>query len=274
MKVLSNTGKPLPHFLIHTLLTNLGRQPNGYHGNLEAPWRDFATEVQGTFLEKRHRFDFKYAPKVILSVKPWTITYETPVVIGPGGSYTTVTSVRVPYVSTDEFTFKIFRPGLLSRLSAITKGGTGHPEFDQECVLQSHRVPESHVLIGNDHIRQLVRSLLLSGNNPILKTEGGKPLRPYHTLCYEERGTIIDVVRLKSILELLTGTLNHLCHMGLATQEDPGSHLAPVDPHPLMGTLRTKLSLLFSLVGYTEANLMDIAEVDQPASSRAFLKGH
>lgn len=274
MKILSNSDSPLTLSLLHTFLTNLGKQPNGYPGDLEATWRSFAAEVQGTFLEKRNLFGFKYAPKVILSVKPWTITYETPTIAGPGGSWTTVTSVRVPYVSKEEFTFKIFRPGLLSRLSAVTKAATGHPKFDQECVIHSHRGPESHALIGNDHIRQLAHSLLLSGNNSVLRAEEEKRPHPYYTLCYEERGTITDGARLRLILELLTGTLKHLCHMGLASQKDPGPHPAPVDPRHFIWTLRKKLASFFPLVSNSVANLTDITEGDQPANSGAFLKGH
>jgi len=267
MEILSNSKNPLTFTLLHSLLTNWGKQPNGYPGDLEATWRNFAAEVQGTFIEKRNLFGFKFAPKVILSVEPWTITYETPNVAGPGGSWTTVTSVRVPYVSNEEFTFKIFRPGLLSRLSAVTNAATGHPEFDQECIIQSHGAHESHALIGNDHIRQLAHSLLLSGNNPVLWAEEGIRPHPFHTLYYEERGTITDSARLRSILELLTGTLKHLCHMGLAYQEDPGPYPAPIDLRHPIRTLRTKLSSFFPLVSNSVANLTDITIGDQPANS-------
>jgi phosphoribosylformylglycinamidine (FGAM) synthase-like amidotransferase family enzyme len=43
----------------------------------------------------------------------------------------------------------------------------------------------------------------------------------YQTLCYEEGAIIGDVGRLKSILELFNEMLNHLCHIGSATKDDP-----------------------------------------------------
>ncbi len=224
-------GSPLLNSFIQTWGNYLGKQTKEHQSLLETTWQDFSAKAKGMFLQEHDLFGFTNAPKVLVSVKPWTITFGTHVVAGPGDSWITKTWVRAPYVSKDGFTFKVYRPGLLSRLSVVTKVDTGHPEFDQECVIQPHGEPKAQALIENAKIRQLAQSLLLNGNKPMLRAEERDRNRQYQTLCYEESGIITDISRLRSILELITETLIHLYHIGSASKEVPEFHLAPSEAH-------------------------------------------
>ena len=182
----------------------------------------FAAEVGGRFLNGHELFDLRKPPQVSVYVKPWNIIFDTHEVSGPGGWGTSYTRVRASYISNDAFEFKIYCPGFFSKLVAIEALGTGHPEFDRTFAIQPHDDPKTRTVIENANIRRSLQSLLMSGNDPVLKTEITVGwCHGYQTLCYEEGAIINDVGRLKTILELFNEMLNHLCRIGSATKDDP-----------------------------------------------------
>ena len=185
----------------------------------------FSADVGGTFLQERYLFGFRKPPQVSVYVKPWIIMFDTHEVAGLGDSGTTYTRVRATYVSKDPFEFRIYRPGFFSKLAAGQDSETGYPEFDSEFSIQPYGESKAQAVIENAKIRQLIQSLLFNGNCPVLKAETKDWWRGYQTLCYEEGDIITEVGRLKSILELFSEVLNHLCRVGSATEDDPNCML-------------------------------------------------
>lgn len=197
---------------------------------MEPPWYDdvfmhFSDEVGGEFLREHNLLGLRKSPQVLVHVKPWIITFDTYDVAVPGGLGTTSTRVRAAYVSKDVFEFKIYRPGFFSKLVAMQEFETGYPEFDRAFAIQPYGESKAQAVIENPKIRKLIQSLLLNGNYPVLKAENHGWWDGYQTLCYEEGEIITDVGRLKSILELFSEVLNHLCRIGLATEDDPNCML-------------------------------------------------
>lgn len=184
----------------------------------------FAAEVGGTFLEEYELFGLRKSPQVSVYVKPWTIMFDTYDVSAPGGWGRSYTRVRTSYISKDPFEFKIYCPGFFSKLVTVDGESfeTGHPEFGRTFAIEPHDDSKTRAVIEDAHIRRSIQSLLISGNDPVLKTESVLGwCYGYQTLCYEEAAVITEVGRLKSILELFNEMLNHLCRTGSATRDDP-----------------------------------------------------
>jgi hypothetical protein len=182
----------------------------------------FATEVGGTFLQGYELFGLRKPPQVSVYTKPWTILFDTYDVSAPGGWARSYTRVRASYISKDPFEFKIYCPGFFSKLVAAEEFETGHPEFDRTFAVEPQSDPKAQAVIENPKIRRSIQSLLVNGNDPVLKSDSILGwCDGYQTLGYEEGAVITDVGRLKSILELFNEVLNHLCHIGSATKDDP-----------------------------------------------------
>jgi hypothetical protein len=99
----------------------------------------------------------------------------------------------------------------------------GHADFDREFIIQGNDENKVRLLFGNAEIRRLLEA------QPAIHLEvkddegwfGTAFPEGVDELYFQVAGVIKDVERLKTLYELFAETLNHLCHIGSAYEDDP-----------------------------------------------------
>ena len=185
-------------------------------------WNLLAQQVggeykQGEWWKNRERVDAK--------VGQWIVTLDT-FAVSTGKSTMVFTRIRAPYVNRDGFRFTITRANIFSPI-ARTLGfqdvEIGEPEFDKAFVIKSNDESRVRTFLADPELRKqlsLQPKLTLS----VLDDEGwfgttfpeGVDELKFHTA-----GIIKDLERLQQLFELFATTLNRLCHIGSAYEEDP-----------------------------------------------------
>ncbi|MFQ5924633.1 MAG: DUF3137 domain-containing protein [Dehalococcoidia bacterium] len=171
--------------------------------------------------------------KAVKKVKQWTITLDTLASSGYGAGDA---RMMAPYVNKDGFRFTIYRKSIVNGIGKPlgTQGiEVGYPDFDRDFIIKGNDESKLRTLFANPRIRQLIQSqpdiyLLVSADTAELVAknfissrhlsrlpQGGDVLR------FEVPHLITDVERLKSLFELFEETLNQLCQMGSASEDDP-----------------------------------------------------
>jgi len=184
-------------------------------------WRQLCSEIGADFVEG----GFWRGSKVQARVKEWTITLDTHTV-SHGKSSTTYTRMRAPYVNPDEFRFTIYRKGFFSGLGkmlGMQDVEVGHQEFDDAFIIKGNSESKLRALFANPRIRQLIEAQP-SIHLEVKNDEGWfGPAFPdgVDELYFQVVGVIKDVERLKSVFDLFSEALNHLCHIGSAYKTDP-----------------------------------------------------
>ena len=157
-------------------------------------WKQFAAELGAEFVDG----GFLHANKVQAQVKDWTITLDT-YSVPSGDSSTVYTRMRAPLHNKDGFQFTIFRTGLISKLDKALGAqdiDIGDPDFDRDFTIQENNETRVQALLGSLGIRQMI--------------QGQKSIRlgvKDNELRFEVQGVIKDTERLRSIFELVKGTL-------------------------------------------------------------------
>jgi hypothetical protein len=129
-------------------------------------------------------------------------------------------------VNNDNFRFKVYRAGIFTELGKILGMQdieVGHSEFDRAFVIKANDPLKVHLLFGNAEIRRLVEA------QPAISLEVRDAEGWFRTsfpeevdeLYFQVGGIITDIERLKLLFELFSETLNHLCHIGSAYEDDP-----------------------------------------------------
>jgi len=184
-------------------------------------WRQLCSEIGADFIAG----GFWRGSKVQARVKEWTITLDTHTV-SHGKSSTTYTRMRAPYVNPDEFRFTIYRKGFFSGLGkmlGMQDIEVGHPAFDDAFIIKGNNESKLRALFANPRIRELIEAQP-SIHLEVKNDEGWfGPSFPdgVDELCFQVVGVIKDVERLKSVFDLFSEVLNHLCHIGSAYKTDP-----------------------------------------------------
>jgi hypothetical protein len=184
-------------------------------------WRQLCSEIGAEFIEG----GFWRSDKVRVQVKEWTIILDT-YTVSTGKSSTMYTRMRAPYVNKDGFRFTIYRKGLFSELGKLfgmQDIEVGYPEFDRDFIIKGNDESKVRTLFANLRIRQLIQA------QPDIHLEvkndegwfGASFPEGVDELCFVVFGVIKDVERLKSLYELFAETLNYLCHIGSAYEDDP-----------------------------------------------------
>jgi hypothetical protein len=181
-------------------------------------WHQLAEQLQGDFVVggvfKSSRVEAWHGD--------WMVTLDSFMI-----DKVTYTRMRAPYVNRDDFTFKIFREHLGHRLTKVLGMQdvvVGHPEFDRSFVIQGNDEKKLRMMFANPHIRQLISyqpkiHLELRTQAPLFQ----KPKFPpdVNELYYHVSGIIRDLDQLHDLFELFARTLDHLCAIGTAYEDDP-----------------------------------------------------
>ncbi len=187
----------------------------------EEVWQQLCFEIGGRFVDG----GFWKGDKVVARANNWTITLDT-YTVSTGKSRTTYTRIRAPYVNKDGFRFTIYREGFFSKIGKIFGMQdilVGHPEFDNAYIIKGNDEYKVQMLFANPRIRQLIQRQP-SIHFQVKDDEGWFSARfpnGVDELYFQVVGVIKDIERLKILFELFAETLNHLCHIGSAYENDP-----------------------------------------------------
>ena len=122
--------------------------------------------------------------------------------VSSGDSSTTYTRIKAGFQNRDDFQFKIFRTGLVSKIDKALGAQDieiGEEEFDRAFTVQSNNESKVRALLMNQRIRQLIqaqKSIRLTVRN--------------NELNFETQGVIRDIERLKSLFDLFREVLGQL----------------------------------------------------------------
>lgn len=184
-------------------------------------WQQLATEIQATYSKN----SFWTGSKVEASVGEWTVVLDT-YVVSTGKSAITFTRMRAPYVNRDGFRFKIYRESFFSDIGkffGMQDVEVGHPNFDDQFILQGTNESQLRLLLSNEAIRTLLEAqpeikLEVKDDDGWLKQRFPDNVDELH---FQVVGVIKDIDRLKKLFDLFAEILNELCRIGSAYEDKP-----------------------------------------------------
>ncbi|MEL7531112.1 MAG: DUF3137 domain-containing protein [Bacteroidota bacterium] len=181
-------------------------------------WRQLAEQLDGEFIKGK----WVRPDRVEAFYEDWTVTLDSFTV-----DKTTFTRIRAPYINRDDFIFKIQRQHFGHRIGKVFKMQdieVGYPEFDKDFVIQGSDERKLKMMFDNPKIRELISFqpkilLQLRREAPLLY----KPKFPedVNELYYHTGGILKDLNQLHDLFELFACTLDHLCAIGTAYEDDP-----------------------------------------------------
>jgi hypothetical protein len=186
-------------------------------------WDRFSEQIGGRFSEA----GWGSGDVVRANVGQWAVTLDAYMASTTAGAEHTgaYTRLRAAYVNADGFQFTIYRArafsplGRLLRLQDIT---VGHPRFDRDFVIKGNDEAKVRQLFADAHMRDL-----LSAQPTVhlqVKDDEGWFRDDYpdgvDELYFRAPGIIDDIDRLHALYNLFGVTLNHLCHMDAAYEDD------------------------------------------------------
>lgn len=183
-----------------------------------AIWQQLAEKVNGDFF----RGKMLKPDRVEAFYEEWMITLDTYTV-----DKMTYTRIRAPYVNWDDFIFKIYREKGVHRLRkrwGLQDIVVGYPEFDQDFIIQGSDERKVQMMFANPIIRQLISfqpkiRFELRREAPLFQ----KPKFPkdVNEVYYQVEGILKDLDQLHDLFDLFSHTLDHLCAIGTAYEDDP-----------------------------------------------------
>ena len=191
----------------------------------EEIWRELSHEIDADYIDG----GFWKGDKVEIAHGEWTITLDTFTVSSSNGktsSSTTYTRLRAPYVNPDGFRFTIYRRSIFSPLGkffGMQDVEVGDPAFDEAFIIKGNDEGKLRQLFANERIRGLIEAQSQI-HFSVLDDEGwfsAKYPEGVDCLKFQVVGVIRDVERLKTLYWLFAETLDHLCHIGSAYENDP-----------------------------------------------------
>ncbi|MBL4845253.1 MAG: DUF3137 domain-containing protein [Planctomycetes bacterium] len=192
----------------------------------EQIWSQVAHQVGGTF----HDGGFFGRSRLDASHGEWTITLDTYTKSSGNNQTTTYTRFRAPFVNADGFNFTIYRTGLFSgigKMLGFQDIEVGFPQFDDSFVIKGNSPAKLRRLFSNATLRDLLQ------RQPAVHFEVRNDEGWFGTtfpdgvdeLYFQVTGVIRDPQLLRLVFDLFTETLEQLCRIGSAYEDDPGVHL-------------------------------------------------
>ena len=199
----------------------MGILRNVFGPSKDEMWQQLSREIGADFVEGW----LWRGSKVQGHVGEWTITLDT-YTVSTGKSHVTYTRLRAPFVNKDGFRFTIDRQGFFSELGkylGMQDIEVGFPEFDRDFIIKGNDEAKVRALFANPRIRQLIQA------QPAIHLEikddegwfGASFPEGVDELYFQVRGVIKDVGQLKALYDLFAETLNQLCHIRSAYEQDP-----------------------------------------------------
>jgi hypothetical protein len=190
----------------------------------EEMWRQLSQELNDAEFSKGS-FWTGTRDRVDISYKNWEITLDTHV-IHHGKHAVTYTRIRSPFLNKDGFRFRIFRKKIFSDIAkffGMQDIVVGYEDFDQDFIIQGNDEVKVKKLFANPNIRALI-NVRRDISFWVRDDEGfwGKTYpEGVDVLVFQVVGVIKDIERLKTLYALFAETLNQLCAMDSAYENDP-----------------------------------------------------
>jgi hypothetical protein len=187
----------------------------------EEVWRELCRQIKADYVQG----GFWNRDKVQAHFRQWTITLDT-YTESHGKSRHTYTRMRAPYINADNFYFRIYRTGIftgIGKFFGMQDIEIGDRWFDDEFVIQANDESRAIRFFSNQRIRELIRRQ--TDIHLTVKDDEGWFGASFpdgvDELCFTVSGVVMDIEQLKSMFELFAVSLNMLCHMGSAYENDP-----------------------------------------------------
>jgi hypothetical protein len=184
-------------------------------------WRQLAHEIGAQVVGD----GFWSGTVVKAQVKEWTITLDT-YAVSTGKTMMYYTRMRAPYINKDGLRFTIHRRGVFSDLGKWLGGQdieVGDPVFDDLFIIKGNDAGKVQQLFANAQLRSLIQA------QPQIHLEvrddegwfGASFPEGVDELRFHVVGIIKDIERLKLLYELFAETLQQLCVIGSAYEDNP-----------------------------------------------------
>ena len=192
-----------------------------FHPSREAVWRQLADQIKADIVDG----GFWKGERVEARIAEWTVTLDT-FVVSTGRTSTTYTRIRAPYVNADGLRFTIYRRGFFSDFAKRLGGQdieVGDVAFDRDFIIKGNNPAKVQFLFANARLRELI------SGQPAIRLEvkddegwfGARFPEGVDELRFTVVGVIRDVERLKKVFDLFAETLQQLCAIGSAYENDP-----------------------------------------------------
>ena len=185
-------------------------------------WNLLAQQIGAEFKPGR---SWKSRDRVDARVGQWIVTLDT-YTVSTGKSNVTFTRIRAPYVNRDGFRFTITRANIFSPIAqklGFQDVEIGDEQFDKAFVVKTNDEGRVRTFLADPDLRaKLMQQTKLTLS--VLDDEGwfGATFPDgVDELNFRTIGVIKDLVRLQQLFELFATTLNRLCHIGSAYEDDP-----------------------------------------------------
>ena len=185
-------------------------------------WRVLAEELPGRFEQST----WLKSPRVVAEAGPWEVVldlFRTDKVV--------FTRIRAPYVNADGFRFHVFRRHFFSGVAewmGLQDVTVGYPEFDDQFVIRGNDEWKLQRLFAAPRLRALLLaqpSIAFRVKDDDGRLFGSRFPAGVDQLQFLTGGVIKDLDRLKLLYDLFAETLQELCRMGSAYEDDPGVQL-------------------------------------------------
>jgi hypothetical protein len=188
-------------------------------------WRQLCAEIGAQYIEG----GFWKGNKVQGAHGPWMITLDT-YTVSNGKTSTTYTRRRAPFVDSDGFRFTVYRKGIFSEIGkwfGMQDIEIGDTNFDQDFILKSNQELKLRELLGSARIRELINRqpeiyFAIKDDEGFF---GSSFPDGVDELYFQVVGVIKEVERLKLLYDLFAETLDQLCRIGAANQNEPNVSL-------------------------------------------------
>jgi hypothetical protein len=170
----------------------------------------------------RHSHSFWKGERIDVEVGQWTVTLDT---FSPDGKIF-FTRLRAPYVNRDGFRFVVYRASIftpLGKMLGMQDISIGQEMFDQSFVVKSTSETQVRKLLADPKLRALLHAqdrirLDVKDDEGWFGTKFPERVDELRLLVL---GIVKDTDRLQTFFELFAYTLNRLCHIGSAYEDDP-----------------------------------------------------
>jgi hypothetical protein len=187
-------------------------------------WSQLAVEIGA-----HYETGFWTGTKVQAEYAHWLVTLDT-YTVNSGKHSHTYTRLRAPYFNKDGFQFGIYRKSIftgVAKMFGMQDITIGHPEFDEEFVIQGNNEDKLRALFKDEHLRGLINMQPQLGL--WVRPDQGWFSRIYpegvDELYYQTHGVLRDLDQLKLLFDLFSVVLDQLCAMDSAYAKNPGVRL-------------------------------------------------
>jgi hypothetical protein len=187
----------------------------------EEIWRQLADQIGAEYVDG----GFWRGDKVVARVGEWTVTLDT-YTVSSGKHSTTYTRMRAPFVNRDGFRFTIRQANIFTGVAealGFTDISIGDPDFDGDYVIKGNDPEKVGALLASDRLRELIRAQRYI--HLTVKDDEGWFGEEFpigvDELYFSAVGVIKDLDRLHALYELFAETLQQLCVIGSAYEDDP-----------------------------------------------------